>query len=253
MAFKIKTPAEIDALAARTPTQKAVDEAKERFLRTVKGFASDREARRLASTQILVITLGDHPQASFGTQVKDHDGRVRATSSVEMAYREDGGAVTRENASEMRLARYWSSRTDREEHSASNGLDPSVGLDRMVQGGKVTLVGRETVIPSRDGGPDRVVFVATKAREGVHGWNDMMGVERDSLGDFVDRYVAMRPESYRESVAQLYAEKHVEAEEAKAVRSQEASSGRTPSATTGSKGPSDGPALQSHGREREGR
>lgn len=254
MAFKIKSEAERAALAARTPREKAVDSAKERFLRTVKGFATDMEARRLASTEILVITLGDHPDASFASQMKDHDGRVRTTSVIEMPYREDGGAITRENASDMRLARYWSSRIDREEHSDRHGLDPEIGMDRMEKGGKVTLIGRHRTVPGRDGRPDDVMFIATKAREGVHEWNDMMGVEWDSLASFVDRYVSMMPESYRDGVAQLYAEKYVDREEAKAAsREQGVQAERPGPGSTGSKGPSNEPALHVQGRGHEGR
>lgn len=235
MAFRFRDPAEQAALDARTPRQKEVDSAKERFLRTVKGFATDMEARRRGSTALLVITLGDYPQTMYNAQVKDWDGRVRASSSVSMPYREDGGGITHENASEMRVARYWSSRTDREEHRDENGLDPRIGLAEMQRGAKVTLVGHEKVIPGRDGGPDDVMFIATRARAGEHSWNDMMAFDRDSLEDFVDRYVATRPESYRDGVAALYAEKYVDREEAKAAE-------RGTTIDTGAKGPSDEPA-----------
>jgi hypothetical protein len=232
MAFRLRSPEEKAALDARTPRQKEVDSAKERFLRTVKGFATDQDARRRGSTSLLVITLGDYPQTMYNAQVKDWDGRVRASSSISMPYREDGGSITHENASEMRVARYWSSRTDREEHRDENGLDPRIGIAEMQRGAKVTLVGHEKVIPGRDGRPDDVMFVATRARAGEHSWNDMMTVERDSLEDFVDRYVSMKPESYRDGVADMYAEKYVEREEAKASER-----GRT--IDTGARGPSD--------------
>ena len=253
MAFRIKSEAERAALAARTPREKAVDEAKERFLRTVKGFATDMEARHRASKEILVLTVGDSPQVSFGGQVKDHDGRVRATSSITIPYREDGGRVTHANMDDMRIARYWSSRTDREEHSDSHGLDPRIDLSRIRPGAKVTLIGEHRTVPGRDGRPDDVMFIATKAREGVHEWNEMMGIERDTLADFVDRYVMMRPESYRDGVAQLYAEKYVDMEEARAAARSQESSERTASSVTGSKGPSIEPALHVRGRGHEGR
>lgn len=254
MAFRIKSEAERAALAARTPREKAIDEAKERFLRTVKGFATDMEARRRASTEIVVLTVGDSPQVSFGGQVKDHDGRVRATSSITIPYREDGGRVTHANIDEMRVARYWSSRTDREEHSDSHGLDPRIDLSRIRPGAKVTLIGSHKTVPGRDGRPDDVMFIATKAREGVHEWNEMMGVDRDTLADFVDRYVSMKPESYRDGVAQLYAETYVDREEAKAAsREQGVQTERPGPGGTGSKGPSNEPALHVQGRGHEGR
>lgn len=233
MAFKFNTPEETAALAARTPREVEVDSAKERFLRLVKGLASDMEARRMASTSLKVITMGEHVSASFGAQVKDWDGKVRTTSLVTMPFREDGDRITSANSDGMRVAYFWSSRSDREEHRNENGLDPKVGMPDMRVGTKVTLIGRERRISGKDGRPDEVVFEATRARAGEHSWNDMMTVDRNSLEDFVTRYVQMRPESYRPGVVDAYAQDYVSKEEARAARDAAHRDG----AALGSKGP----------------
>lgn len=214
MAFKIKSEAEWAAEAAMTPREKDVRSEKEAFERIAHRIHSDDLMRKSASTEHRIITLGEHPSASFGGRVKDHDGNKRDAFTLSMPFREDGGVVNHDNVDQAIIAVYWASRADGEQHK-EDGHDPRIRLGEMTAGSKVSLLGRTEVVPGRDG-QKHSRFVATEAMQGVHSEEALRSRGPDHIAVVAERYMKASTREEKEAISSAYAESVVARDEAKA-------------------------------------
>lgn len=211
MVFKTRTPEEKAAEAAMTPREREVRNEKRRFERSVEAIHADDVLRNELSREHRVVKLGEHPSASFDADVFDHDGAKRRAFVVSLPFREDGGVITHDNVSEAVRGIYWSSRGDGE--GFEYGLDPRIGLGNMMQGREISVLGRMTDLPAREGRPAHL-FVMTHVREGVHSEEDLRVRDPRHPAEFAARYVAAATPETKDAISSEYGEMVVARREA---------------------------------------
>lgn len=256
MVFKTRTAQEKAAEAAMTPREREVRGEKRHFERVAQAIHADDVLRNELSKEHRVVRLGEHPSASFSADVFDHDGARRQALVLSLPFHEDGRAITHENAAEATRGVYWSSRGDGE--AFTDALDPKAGLGRMMQGREISVLGRMTDLPGRNGGPKHL-FVMTHVREGVHSEQDLRARDPRHPAEFAARYVAAATPEAKDAISSEYGEMVVARKEAnESIRGIIAQAEATKSAVIDGSGRTRGPdggidAVEMMGRGDRGR